>query len=110
MFPCPATWVLVLVLIGAGPRETEAFAGPAGSFFSDGRYLYSVDEDNLSRWDVSDGSRTGYFRGFKPTGPPQGTRNLYKSSMMHLLSSAGYWIRVRIAPSNHTSSTICTSS
>lgn len=48
-------------------HEARAFAGPAGSFFSDGHYLFSSDTNGLSRWDVSDGSRTGFLPGFKPT-------------------------------------------
>lgn len=47
--------------------ERIAFAGPAGVFFSDGKYLFSADQNGLSRWDVSDGSRTGFLDGFKPT-------------------------------------------
>jgi hypothetical protein len=51
----------------SSPHEIRAFAGPAGSFFSDGQYLFSSDQNGLSRWDVSDGSRTGHLPGFKPT-------------------------------------------
>lgn len=38
------------------------FAGvPDSSSAIDGQYLFSSDHAGLSRWDVSDGSRTGYF-------------------------------------------------
>lgn len=49
------------------PREITSFAGPAGMFFSDGRQLFSSHEDGLSRWDISDGSRTGQLPEFAPT-------------------------------------------
>ncbi len=58
------------------PRELTAFAGPAGSFFSDGRWLFSSDHDGLSRWDIDDGSRTGYLQGFKPIYHHRGAREL----------------------------------
>jgi hypothetical protein len=48
-------------------RELTAFAGPAGSFFSDGRWLFSSDPTGLSRWDCDDGARTGHLPGFRPT-------------------------------------------
>lgn len=52
---------------GAGARELTAFAGPAGLFFGDGKWLYSSDQSGLSRWDVRDGARTGYLPDFRPT-------------------------------------------
>jgi hypothetical protein len=48
-------------------RELASFAGPAGSFLSDGTWLYSSDESGLSRWDLNDGSRTGHLPQFNPT-------------------------------------------
>jgi len=47
--------------------EVTSFAGPSGRFFSDGCYLYSSDEDGLSRWDSADGAVTGRVPGFRPT-------------------------------------------
>lgn len=46
------------------PRELTAFAGPSGSFFSDGKSLFSSDETGLSRWKIRDGCRTGFLQGF----------------------------------------------
>ena len=51
----------------SGPRELNAFAGPTGTFFSDGHLLFSSDPHGLSRWDLSHGSRTGFLSGFSPT-------------------------------------------
>jgi hypothetical protein len=47
--------------------ELFAFPGPAGAFFSNGRWLFSSDHTGLSRWDVNDGARTGFLEGFHPT-------------------------------------------
>jgi len=58
------------------PRELTAFAGPAGSFFSDGQSLFSSDQSGLSRWDVNDGFRTGYVEGFQPAHHHRGSREL----------------------------------
>jgi hypothetical protein len=58
------------------PREITAFVGPAGSFFSEGRALFSSDQNGLSRWDMNDGFRTGYMREFKPTYHHRGAREL----------------------------------
>jgi hypothetical protein len=33
-------------------RELDAFAGPRGDFFSDGRRLFSAADDALAVWDV----------------------------------------------------------
>jgi hypothetical protein len=59
-----------------GARELAAFAGPAGSFFSDGRCLFSSDRSGLARWDLHDGSRTGFLQGFQPTHHHRGAREL----------------------------------
>lgn len=48
-------------------RQITAFAGPAGSFFSDGKWLYSSGKGGLSRWDIDRGSRTGHIDNFHPT-------------------------------------------
>lgn len=58
------------------PRQLTAFAGPAGAFFSEGQRLFSSDQNGLSRWDINDGSRTGYLQGFKPTHHHRGSREL----------------------------------
>jgi hypothetical protein len=47
--------------------DVFAFAGPSGTFFSDARWLFSADKTGLSRWDPTDGSRTGHLDGFQPT-------------------------------------------
>ena len=61
---------------GPWPRELPGFVGPSGSFFSDGHWLYSSDQNGLSRWDFNDGSRTGHFQEFKPTHYHKGVREL----------------------------------
>src|SRR5580700_1383641 len=45
-------------------REVTAFAGPAGRFFSDGKWLYTSAKDGMSRWDPKTGARTGHIEGF----------------------------------------------
>jgi len=57
-------------------REVTAFPGPAGKFFSDGTWLYSVDGTGLSRWDVETGARTGYMQSFHPMHHHSGAREL----------------------------------
>ena len=57
-------------------HELTAFAGPGGTFFSDGQSLFSSDESGLSRWDVNDGCRTGYIAGFSPTFHHRGANEL----------------------------------
>ena len=59
-----------------GPREVLQFPGPAGSFFSDGVSLLSSDQSGLSRWDPSDGARTGHLAGFRPTRHHPGSNDL----------------------------------
>ena len=58
------------------PRELTAFAGPAGSFFSEGEWLFSSDQSGLSRWGPNDGFRTGHLPGFHPTHHHMGAREL----------------------------------
>lgn len=48
-------------------REVTTFAGPAGKFFSDRKWLYSSAAAGLSRWDVKTGARTGHIENFHPT-------------------------------------------
>lgn len=59
----------------AGPRwrsdwlwakEVTTFAGPAGRFFSDGKWLYSSAELGFSRWNPKTGARTGHIETFHP--------------------------------------------
>ena len=47
-------------------EEVNAFAGPSGLFWSDGRHLLSVEEDGLHLWDVSTGISIGHIDGFRP--------------------------------------------
>ena len=47
--------------------EINAFVGPAGKFFTDGKSLFSSNEEGLSRWSVEDGARTGQLQDFVPT-------------------------------------------
>lgn len=64
----PAAW--------SPPREVASFAGPAGSFSSDGRYLFSSDGSGLSRWSLTDGCCTGHLPGFQPRYHHRGAREL----------------------------------
>jgi hypothetical protein len=57
-------------------REIASFAGPAGAFFSDGKWLFSADETGLSRWDPITGERTGHVPGFRPSHHHRGAREL----------------------------------
>jgi hypothetical protein len=57
-------------------KEVTAFAGPAGSFFSDGRWLYSTAEAGLFRWDPSTGRQTGHIECFQPNHHHRGAREL----------------------------------
>jgi hypothetical protein len=47
--------------------EVATFAGPSGTFFSDGARLFSAGEDGLSVWDVVTGERLGRVDGFRPS-------------------------------------------
>jgi hypothetical protein len=57
-------------------REITALAGPAGRFFSDGKWLYSASESGMSRWDLKTGARTGHIDQFNPTHHHLGAREL----------------------------------
>jgi hypothetical protein len=57
-------------------REITSFAGPAGSFFSDGTWLFSSDAVGLSRWNPADGARAGALPGFHPTHHHRGAGEL----------------------------------
>lgn len=65
-------------------REINAFAGPAGRFFSSGTSLFSSNEEGLSRWSVEDGARTGHFQDFEPTHQHRGARELVQVSERNL--------------------------
>jgi len=54
--------------------ELIAFAGPQGEFFSDGVNLYSANDTGLSRWNWSEGTRTGHLPGFTPSHLHRGAR------------------------------------
>jgi hypothetical protein len=55
-------------------KEVSVFAGPAGRFFSDGRWLYTAVEAGFSMWDPSTGRQTGHIDGFRPTHHHLGAR------------------------------------
>jgi hypothetical protein len=57
-------------------HEHKAFPGPAGVFFSDGMWLFSSDGTGLSRWDLTDGARTGQILNFRPTHHHRGANEL----------------------------------
>lgn len=57
-------------------KQITSFAGPAGKFFSDGRWLYSSDKSGLSKWDTQTGTRIGYIENFRPTQHHTGTGEL----------------------------------
>lgn len=56
--------------------EVTAFAGPAGSFFTDGISLFSSNKEGLSRWCVEDGVLTGHLQHFEPTHHHRGAGEL----------------------------------
>lgn len=66
-------------------REISAFAGPAGKFFSDSKYLYSTGKDGLSRWDPKAGVRTGHIENFFPSCHHAGAGELVQLSGSALL-------------------------
>jgi len=51
----------------ANDREVLKFAGPRGTFFADGRRLYSATADGMEIWDPATGHRTGEIPGFVPS-------------------------------------------
>jgi hypothetical protein len=67
------------------PGEVYAFPGPAGKFFSDGASLFSSDQTGLSRWDPTDGMRTGHLENFSPTHYHRGARELAQLTERSLL-------------------------
>jgi hypothetical protein len=72
------------------PQELAAFAGPAGHFLSDGQSLFSSDLGGFSRWDLKDGSRTGFLEGFRPQHYHRGAREF-----AHVVDSTlvrGQWL------------------
>ena len=60
----------------ASGAQVTAFAGPAGTFFSDGRRLYSVHDGATQVWDPVTGHRTATIAGFAPTCLHRGTGEL----------------------------------
>ncbi len=57
-------------------RELGAFAGPSGSFFSDGERLFSTTAQRLEVWDVETGTLTTTIHEFKPALQHSGAREL----------------------------------
>ena len=47
-------------------EQISQFAGPSGSFWSDGTRLFSVEDDGLHFWNVERGARTGFLKDFRP--------------------------------------------
>jgi hypothetical protein len=47
-------------------REGMSFAGPRGTFLTDGQLLFSSSADGLDVWDVSDGALVTHIDGFEP--------------------------------------------
>ena len=47
--------------------EITSFSGPAGRFFSDGKWLYSAAKSGLSKWDVKSGTCVSHIDEFHPT-------------------------------------------
>ncbi len=60
----------------ASGAHLTAFAGPAGTFFSDGLRLYSVQDEATHVWDPVTGHRTATISDFTPTCLHQGTGEL----------------------------------
>jgi hypothetical protein len=56
--------------------EVQAFAGPAGALFADGRRLYAAAPSGLEVWDPITGERTGLLPGFVPSRHHRGTGEL----------------------------------
>jgi len=78
----PVPLALSGVLTGRGHVK---FAGPAGKFFSDSKYLYSTGKDGLSRWDPKAGVRTGHIENFFPSRHHAGAGELIQLSDSALL-------------------------
>jgi hypothetical protein len=66
----------VRIFSAASGHEVTAFAGPAGSLFSDGHRLYSAEPDGLQIWDTVTGHHTGTVPGFFPTCHRRGSGEL----------------------------------
>lgn len=61
-------------------REITSFEGPAGRFFSDGKWLYTSAKSGLSRWDTKTGERAGNIDEFCPTHHHLGSAELARLS------------------------------
>ena len=66
-------------------REVTTFAGPAGRFFCDGRWLYAAVESGLFRWDPTTGNQAGHIENFRPTHFHLGSGELVQLSERVLL-------------------------
>ncbi len=66
-------------------RELAAFAGPSGSFFSDGRRLFAAGVEGLTIWDIEAGALVGRIEGFTPTRQHPNGRELVELSGQRLL-------------------------
>lgn len=72
-------------------REFTSFPGPAGLFFSDETSLFSSDDVGLSRWDPTNGARTGHLAGFRPTHQHRGAGELAQVSDGALVRWRSTW-------------------
>ncbi len=66
-------------------RELDAFAGPSGDFFADGRRLFSAADDGLAIWDVDAGALVARIDGFTPSRQHSRGRELVQISGERLL-------------------------
>ena len=66
-------------------RELDAFAGPSGDFFADGRRLFSAADDALAVWDVEAGALVARIEGFRPSRQHVRGRELVQISGERLL-------------------------
>ena len=66
-------------------REQDAFAGPSGDFFADGRRVFSAGDDALTVWDVEAGALVARIEGFTPSRQHSRGRELVQISGERLL-------------------------
>jgi hypothetical protein len=74
----------VFELSGDTWRESGAFGGPSGCFFSDGSRLFSSDQAGLSIWDIEHGVRVGHVPGFAPQRMHPSSHEFIEISEEHL--------------------------